>query len=180
MALSVGDHVGWHYRSAYAQGRIVGIFKKADTDDDTGYVIRPDAQYRHPGEPATLHHYGRSLTKARSSSVAASAVEQLEHKVELSAKTPLLSTVHRPLGKPGGPGLFHTKGLQLPAYIQNIAHALIKHGHPKSMAIAIAIGTVKRWSRGGGKVSPEVRAAAVKALAEWEAAKVRARATPNK
>lgn len=108
------------------------------------------------------------------------AVERLAQKVdlELSAKTPILSSVHRPLGRPGGPGLFHTKGLQLPAYIQNIAHALMRSGRPKSMAIAIAIGTVKRWARGGGDVHPEVRAAAAKAVAEWEAARARARATP--
>lgn len=99
----------------------------------------------------------------------------------LSAKTGALSTVHSPLGDPNGPGLFHTKGLQLPAYIQNIAKALMRdHGMTESHAIATAISRVKVWAAGGGGVSPEVQAAAAKAVAEWEAAKARAHATPNK
>ena len=57
----------------------------------------------------------------------------------------------------------------LPAYVQNIAKGVMKSGKTESQAIQIAIGTIKRWARGGGKVSPEVRAAAAKALAEWEA-----------
>lgn len=98
----------------------------------------------------------------------------------MSAKTPELSSASTPLGKPGGPGLFHDRSLQLPDYIRNIAKALMRDGHAKSQAIQIAIGTVKRWARGGGDVKPEVRAAAAKAVAEWEAAKAKAKATPNK
>lgn len=94
--------------------------------------------------------------------------------VDLSAQTPVLSTVHHPLGRPGGPGLFRVKDLQLPAYIQNIAAALERAGRTESQAIQLAIGACQRWARGGGKVSAEVRAAAAKALAEWEAAKARA------
>ena len=45
---------------------------------------------------------------------------------------------------------------------------MIRSGHDESSAIALAVGSVKRWARGGGKVSPEVRAAAGKAVAEWE------------
>src|SRR5882724_8354982 len=94
----------------------------------------------------------------------------------LSAKTGELSTAHHPLG-PGE--LWHQKdkSIQLPAYIQNIASALERSGHDESSAIAIAVGTVKRWSGGGGNVSPEVKAAAEKALAEWEALKSRAKST---
>ena len=33
-----------------------------------------------------------------------------------TAETPVVSTVHHPFGSPAGPGLFHVKGLQLPAY----------------------------------------------------------------
>lgn len=99
--------------------------------------------------------------------------------VELSAQTPALSTVHHPLGQPGGPGLFRVKGLMLPAYIENIARALIRSGRPESQAIQLAIGACQRWARGRGKVSPEVRAAAAKALAEWEAAKASAHAHAN-
>lgn len=88
--------------------------------------------------------------------------------LEESEKTAGYSVTHAPLGKPGGPGLWKHKGLQLPAYIQNVARGVLKTGKTMSQAIQIAIGTIKRWARGGGKVSPEVRAAAAKALAEWE------------
>jgi hypothetical protein len=98
----------------------------------------------------------------------------------VSADTARLASQHHKLGKPGGPGLFHDKSLQLPAYIQNVAKALMRNGKSKSQAIQIAIGTVKNWAEGKGNVSPEVRAAAAKAVAEWEAAKAKARATPNK
>lgn len=73
--------------------------------------------------------------------------------------------------EPVGPKpLWHKKGPQwhLPYYIQHIANDLISAGHGESQAIAIAIGTVKRWARGGGKVDSNTRAAASKALAEWE------------
>jgi hypothetical protein len=96
-------------------------------------------------------------------------------KTDFTAETAAASTIHHPLGRPGGPGLFGVKGMQLPAYIQNIAHALIRQGKTKSTAIQMAIGIVQRWARGQGGVSPEVKAAAVKALAEWEAERVRAK-----
>lgn len=98
----------------------------------------------------------------------------------MSADTARLASQHHKLGKPGGPGLFGDKSMQLPAYIQNVAQALVRNGKTKSQAIQIAIGTVKRWASGQGDVSPEVRAAAAKAVAEWEALKAKARATPNK
>jgi hypothetical protein len=103
--------------------------------------------------------------------------------VSLTAETATASTVHHPLGKPGGPGLFHMKGAQLPAYIQNVAHALIRGGKPKERAIPMAIGIVKNWAHGhdghGNNVSPEVQAAAAKAIAEWQSLKARARSTSN-
>lgn len=68
------------------------------------------------------------------------------------------------------------RGGQLPAYIQHIALAIEKRGKTKSQAIAIAVGTVKRWAAGGGKVDSNTRAAAAKALSEWEALRARAHA----
>lgn len=50
----------------------------------------------------------------------------------------------------------------------------MKDGKDRSEAIQIAIGVVKNWASGGGKVTPEVRAASAKAVAEWEALKARA------
>jgi hypothetical protein len=87
----------------------------------------------------------------------------------MSAQTATLSTVHSPLGTHG---LWNHKGLELPAYIQNVAKGIMKSGTlDKGTAIEYAIGTIKRWATGGGNVTPAVRAASVKALAEWEALK---------
>jgi hypothetical protein len=98
----------------------------------------------------------------------------------MSAKTAGLSTTPHPLGKPGGPGLFHTKGATLDPYIENIANTLMKkRGLSKSQAIQMAIGVVKNWASGKGNVSPEVRAAAAKAVAAWEASRAAAKAKPN-
>ena len=91
-----------------------------------------------------------------------------------TAETPVASSVHEPFGSPSGPGLFHVKGLQLPAYVQHVAHHLVALGHPESQAIHMAIGIVQDWAAGGKHVHPDVQAAAVKALAEWEAAKAAA------
>jgi hypothetical protein len=57
----------------------------------------------------------------------------------------------------------------LPAYIQNVAKGIMKTGKSESQAIQMAIGVIRNWASGRGKVSPEVRAAAAKALAEFEA-----------
>ena len=57
----------------------------------------------------------------------------------------------------------------LPAYIQNVAKGIMKTGKSESQAIQMAIGVVRNWASGRGKVSPEVRAAAAKAVAEFEA-----------
>jgi len=95
-----------------------------------------------------------------------------------TAETPVVSTVHAPFGSPEGPGLFHVKGLQLPAYIQNVAHAFTRSGHDESSAIHMAVGVVENWAAGhdghGNKVHPDVQAAAARAVAEWEAARAAA------
>lgn len=56
----------------------------------------------------------------------------------------------------------------LPNYIQHVAHALVKKGKSESAAIRMAIGIIKNWAEGKGDVSEAVRAAAAKALAQWE------------
>ena len=95
-----------------------------------------------------------------------------------TAHTAEASTVHEPIGKPGGPGLWHHKGLQLPPYIQHVAHHLIAQGHDESKAIEIAVGVVRNWAAGhdghGHRVHPDVQAAAAKNIAQWEADKARA------
>lgn len=78
-----------------------------------------------------------------------------------------------PLGKGD---LWKTKGLGLPTYIREVANALVRSGHPKGRAIAMAVAAVRRWAAGADHVRPQVQAAAAKAVAEWEAAKARAHA----
>lgn len=63
----------------------------------------------------------------------------------------------------------------LPPYIQHVAHALVDSGHPESKAISMAVGIVRNWSEGKGKVGKPVQAAAAKAIAEWEAKKAKAK-----
>ncbi len=87
---------------------------------------------------------------------------------------------HEPLGKPGGPGLWHDKRRQLPAYldIQHIARDLMEsRGMPESEAIATAVSMCKKWAAGGQDVKPETRAKAAAAVAEWERLRGQAKAT---
>lgn len=65
----------------------------------------------------------------------------------------------------------------LPPYIQHIAHDLVeKRGKTVSNAIQMAIGIVKNWASGKGNVDANTRAAAAKAVAQWEAMKAKNRA----
>ena len=94
-----------------------------------------------------------------------------------TAETATALTVPEPIGKPGGPGLFHIKGLGLPPYIQHVRDDLMEKGVPESRATGMAVGIVRNWSEGhdgkGHKVSAEVQAAAAKNIAQWEADKAR-------
>ena len=75
--------------------------------------------------------------------------ERAERYLEESEKTAGYSVTPHPLGKPGGPGLWKQKGLMLPPYVENVAQGIKKQGKTTSEAIQIAIGTIKRWARGG-------------------------------
>jgi len=93
-----------------------------------------------------------------------------------SAQTPVVSTVHHPLGHEG---LWHTPDRHvstpqsLPAYFQNVAIAIARdNGGSPEDAIPEAIEAVRAWSNGtafGGKVpvTPEVQQAAQRAMDEW-------------
>lgn len=60
----------------------------------------------------------------------------------------------------------------LPDYIQHVAHGILRSGAgSESEAIQKAIGIVKRWASGGKNVDATTRAAAAKAVAQWEAMK---------
>jgi HK97 family phage prohead protease len=111
-------------------------------------------------------------------SAPAKAARKTAHKaVKRTALTGEASTVHEPIGSPTGPGLFHHKGLQLPAYVQHVAHHLMAGGADESKAIGEAVGIVKNWAAGhdghGNKVHSDVQAAAAKAVAQWEADKAK-------
>jgi hypothetical protein len=80
------------------------------------------------------------------------------------------------LGTPGGRQNWVDRAGGLPRYIRIVANALRRRGMSTSRAIAVAVATMRRWARGGGKVSPKVRAAAARAVAQWEAMRARARA----
>jgi hypothetical protein len=94
-------------------------------------------------------------------------------------ETPEASTVDKPTVPPGGPGLFHVKGLHLPPYIQHLWFHLVKE-YGKQKAYGVAVGVVKKWAAGtnpGGwktktgqhpHTHPDVQAAAQKNVAEWE------------
>jgi hypothetical protein len=96
----------------------------------------------------------------------------------MTARTAEASTVPQPTVPPGGPGLFHVKGLQLPPYVQHLyKHLVGRYG--KQKAYGVAVGVVKKWAAGihpggkkkGGKqghVHPDVQAAAARNVAEWE------------
>ncbi|UTN93013.1 ADP-ribosyltransferase [Streptomyces phage Marky] len=73
----------------------------------------------------------------------------------------------------GTKSLFNTPGASLPGYVREIARELMKKGKTKSEAVQMAIGICKRWAAEG-------KPKAVEAIRQWEAAKAKAHATPNK
>ena len=98
--------------------------------------------------------------------------------VKLTPRTPEASTVPQPTVPPGGPGLFHVRGLELPPYVQHLyKHLVGRYG--KHDAYRVAVGVVKKWAQGvhpggrhkggkGGRVHADVQSAAAKNVAEWE------------
>lgn len=75
-----------------------------------------------------------------------------------------------PLGTPGGKQNWVDRAGGLPTYIREVAHALQRKGKSESNAIQMAVGIVRNWAEGRGKgTSPAVKAAAAKAIAEFEA-----------
>jgi hypothetical protein len=113
------------------------------------------------------------------------ATEQGGALVKFTPRTPEASTVVKPTVPPGGPGLFHVKGMHLPPYIEHLyPHLVARYG--KHEAYRVAVGVVKKWAGGvnpggfktksgkGKRTHPDVRAAAAKNVAEWEKDKAEA------
>jgi hypothetical protein len=107
--------------------------------------------------------------------------------VKLTPRTPEASTVVKPTVPPGGPGLFHQKGMHLPPYVEHLwYHLAPKYG--KHKAYGMAVGIVKKWAAGvnpggwntksgkGKRTHADVRAAAARNVAEWEADRAKAKA----
>lgn len=61
----------------------------------------------------------------------------------------------------------------LPEYICEIARAIHRGGRPISQAISIAVSRVKKWAAGLDDVDADTRAKAARAVAQWEALKVK-------
>lgn len=138
-------------------------------------------------DPAVRARHGRLAAAHRKMSMSSEgqAVAELAYGwddltaviAELSAETGRLAASPAPRGKPGGPGLYGVKGNMHSPYMQNIVKALIeKRGMDPGKAYAIAWGAMRKWSRGGGKVHPEVAAAAAGSLGLEKAAEARAHA----
>lgn len=99
----------------------------------------------------------------------------------MSAQTARLAATPSPWGSPSGPGLWGHKGWKLPNYVEQVSKGIMKSGRAatESEAIHMALGVLARWARGGGKVSPEVQAAAAKAIAEFQALRAKSHAHAN-
>ncbi len=105
--------------------------------------------------------------------------------VKLTPRTPEASTVVKPTVPPGGPGLFHVKGMHLPPYMEHLWFHLVKR-YGKHDAYRVAVGIVHKWAKGinpggwktksgkGKRVHADVQAAAARNIAEWEADRARA------
>jgi hypothetical protein len=95
----------------------------------------------------------------------------LERVLAMTPQTPEASTVPKPI-HPGGPGLWHHKGLMAPPYIEHVAQALMRRGKSESEAYHMATGLMHSWSAGhdghGHHVHADVKAAAAANLAKWE------------
>ncbi len=65
-------------------------------------------------------------------------------------------------------------------FFRAVRNALERRGMTLDKASEVARGTIRRWATGGGDVKADTRAKAVASMAQWEAARVRAKARPNK
>lgn len=128
-------------------------------------TVLSDSSYAHEPEP-------NAETKAL-----IAMIRRKRKGLALSAETPRLAATPAPLGKPGGPGLYHMKGAKLPNYIENIRNALMRGGMSEGHATATAINACKKLAV--KSKHPEVKAAAAAAIAELKATQARAKSMSN-
>jgi len=134
------------------------------------HLARASALTSDPGKQAAVNTLRGAVAKN------AALRGQSQQLVNLSAETGRLAVTPAPYGKPGGPGLYGVKGNKHSDYEEQIVQALMRKGMDKGKATAIARSSIRRWMAGGGKVSPEVRAASGVAEAQEIAAQARAHA----
>lgn len=72
---------------------------------------------------------------------------------------------------------FVARGGGLDPYVRAVARAFMTKGRSESEAIEMAIGVIRNWAEGKGKVTAATRARAAKALASWNALKAKAHAS---
>lgn len=163
----------------------VGIVDKDDTDDDVHDLLMRTCPWY---ESVVNGH--RQVTPPKHSG----EVEPPDSGgalMKFTPRTPEASTVVQPTVPPGGPGLFHIKGEHLPPYVEHLyKHLVGRYG--KHQAYGVAIGIVKKWAAGvnpggwktksgkGKRTHPDVKAAAAKNVAEWEASRAKAHAEHGK
>jgi hypothetical protein len=85
---------------------------------------------------------------------------------------------HPPLPNKPGTNWVQQQG-GLPEMMDCVARAIYWDGNIKdvSRAVRIAIGKVEDWAAGKGKVTPETRAKAAAAVAEWNRKRAAAKAS---
>lgn len=176
-AAAYGDELGWY---AQLDGRTTPECRAADGHNfhaDHPPAIGYPGAGPHVGcrcRPGPAHTGAKSVDEATRPAIVAatrevSAVDTIE--LVSSRAYPGLERA------PGRRDNWVEKAGGLPSYIERIAkHLHYEQGMTISHAIAAAVNTVKRWARGGGDVKPDTQAKAAKALASWEAKKVRAHA----
>jgi hypothetical protein len=161
-------------------GAAVDLLEQASTDEEAcGHLHRECPWFRHVGEGGSddIEAHCRPAWPGGEPPEAHGPPRLV---VKLTPRTPEASTVRQPTVPPGGPGLFHVKGLQLPPYVQHLYRHLVGR-YGKHDAYRVAVGVVKKWAAGvnpggwqtksgkGKRTHPDVRAAAQKNVAEWEA-----------
>lgn len=169
-----------------ALGRILLAAQALDEEDEACRHLRGECPWFHAvdnGEPAA--DFRSFCTPAKGGKETPRLV------VKLTPRTAEASTVPEPTVPPGGPGLFHIKGRELPPYVQHLWHHLApKYG--KHRAYGMAVGIVKKWAAGinpggwktksgkGKRTHADVRAAAARNVAMWEKDKADAHAQSAK
>lgn len=115
-----------------------------------------------PGE--MIANYKKMYGKAPSSAM----LKKLrETPLEESPRTAMLAATPSPFSTSTTSNWVARTG-GLPNYIQQVAKGVMKTGKSESQAIQIAIGKCEDWAEGRGGVSPEVKAAAAAAIAEFK------------